>query len=331
MIFEEHDIDFSKLNEKKFEELCFDLLLRLDFRGLIWRQGGADSGRDIEGKRTVNDQLVGEYEEKWFFECKHYEKGVPVDAVNSKIAWADAEKPQNLVIITSSYLSNSCRIWLEKIIQDKPYAVHIVEGKKLKNIILGFPTLVSDYFIDQYSKLLIDNRKIWLIHDLIPEPEIIFTLVNNIITEKLSFDELAFLWCAAKIKSDEIETWISENEPFYLDPFFYPLGCLTNSVAPLLSEEDDISPILYITGHNAWEVTYQYYIAARIIMEPSTRSIPAIYSFVRDGEGEGLEILIEATSDFPTKIRHVKTKADQACLLATNLLTRKMKENKLAF
>jgi len=40
MIYEEQDIDFLKLTDKKFEELCFDLLLQLDFRGLIWRQGG---------------------------------------------------------------------------------------------------------------------------------------------------------------------------------------------------------------------------------------------------------------------------------------------------
>jgi hypothetical protein len=323
MIFEEQEIDFSKLTDKEFEELCFDLLLQLDFRGLIWRQGGADSGRDIEGKRAVNDQLVGAYEEKWFFECKHYKKGVPVDAVNSKIAWADAEKPRNIVIITSSYLSNSCRIWLEKIIPDKPYTVHLVEGKQLKNVMLGFPTLVSKYFMDQYSKLLIDHRKSWLIHDLIPEPEIIYTLVNNINDVKLSFDELAFLWCAAKIRSDEVESWINDNEPFYLDSFFYPLACLSNTSDPLISEKDDFYLIQFISGLNAWEITYPKYIAARIVLDSSTRPRPAMYSFVRDSEGEGLEVLIEATSDFPTKIRHVTTKAGEACRFAKNVLINK--------
>jgi hypothetical protein len=58
----------------------------MDYQGLVWRQGGADSGRDIEGRRTVNNPLIGSYNEKWFFECKRFENGVPPEKLNSKIA-----------------------------------------------------------------------------------------------------------------------------------------------------------------------------------------------------------------------------------------------------
>ena len=114
MIFEEDDIDFLKLSDSQFEELCFDLLLFMDYQGLVWRQGGADSGRDIEGSRTVNNPLIGAYSEKWFFECKRYENAVSPEKLNSKIARADAENPQHLVFFISSYLSNNARTWIEK-------------------------------------------------------------------------------------------------------------------------------------------------------------------------------------------------------------------------
>jgi len=180
MIFEENDIDFLKLSDRQFEELCFDLLFSMDYHGLVWRQGGADSGRDIEGRRTVNNPLIGPYPEKWFFECKRYENAVSPEKLNSKIAWADAENPQHLVFFISSYLSNNARTWIEKIAINKSYAIHILEGKGLKRIILGFPEIVNNHFRDSYSKLLLEHRKNWLIHNIMPEPETIFLLVKNL-------------------------------------------------------------------------------------------------------------------------------------------------------
>ena len=37
MFFTEGDINFDKLTDKEFEELCFDLLIRMNFHSLIWR------------------------------------------------------------------------------------------------------------------------------------------------------------------------------------------------------------------------------------------------------------------------------------------------------
>lgn len=219
MKFDEQDIDFLSLTDKEFEELCFDLLLRLGYKGLVWRQGGADSGRDIEGRLSVNNSLVDKYEERWFFECKRYEKGIPPEAINSKIAWADAEKPKHFVIFVSSYLSNSTRIWLEKISSDKSYIIHTIESKQLKQLLLGFPEIISEYFLDDYTKLLIDSRKTWLIHNLLPDLGTLSTLLKNIDEERLSVDELAFLWCSAKIRTSEIYEWpdnkihLINNEP----------------------------------------------------------------------------------------------------------------------
>src|SRR5437016_10260108 len=96
--------DFLALTDKQFEELCFDLLALSGFEKLEWRQGGADSGRDIQGTFVSANPLDIHNEETWFFECKHHKTGISPDQLNGKIAWADAEKPKHLVFIVSSYL-----------------------------------------------------------------------------------------------------------------------------------------------------------------------------------------------------------------------------------
>lgn len=152
MLFKEEDIQFGRITPREFEELCFDILLKMGYQSLIWRQGGADQGRDIEGKFIVNNQLVGTIEEKWFFECKHYTNGVPVEQISTKIAWADAEKPNHIILFVSSYLSSSSRHWLEKMQGDRQYKIHIIEGKLIKNIILNsFPDLIDKYFVNKYE------------------------------------------------------------------------------------------------------------------------------------------------------------------------------------
>ena len=143
MMFDEDDVDFLRLTDRQFEEACFDLLLSLGYRGLTWRTGGADGGRDIEGRQVVSTPLVGAYEENWFFECKRYREGVPADALNSKIAWADAERPKHLAILASSHLTHGAREWLAKVAPLKPYAIHVVEGKALRRLFAANPEIVS--------------------------------------------------------------------------------------------------------------------------------------------------------------------------------------------
>jgi hypothetical protein len=81
---------------------------------MLWRQAGADSGRDIEATYTVAHPLVKHYNDRWFVECKLYTGNVPAEKPAMKVAWAEAERPEHLLIIASSYLSNSARTWQEK-------------------------------------------------------------------------------------------------------------------------------------------------------------------------------------------------------------------------
>jgi Restriction endonuclease len=311
MNFDNDDIVFSRLTDKQFEELCFDLLVRLGYKGLLWRRGGADSGRDIEGRLTVNNSLIGAYDEKWFFECKCQKKGISPEIINSKIAWADAEKPHHFVIFTSSYLSNNTRTWLDKIGRDKPYFIHSIEGKELTSILLQFPDLVGNYFIDQYTKVLLDSRKNWLIHDLLPDLDTLSLIMKNINFDKLSVEELAFLWCAGKVRTSEIDEWPDNSEPFYMDVLFQDIAHFANTAEPLIEQDKEILIESSAFGSIPWEVTYPKCSVARLVLNATSKPRKALYTFVIDNEGEGIEVITEASGDFPTRVRHIKQNAKE--------------------
>ena len=312
MFYDEKDIDFLNLSDQEFEEVCFELLLQLGYKSLTWRLGGADSGRDIEGYFVVRNPLVDIFDEKWLFECKRYKSGVPPETLNSKIAWADAENPKHFVFFISSYITNGARTWLEKISADKFYTIHVIEGKQLKANLLRFPDLIAKYFANQYEKLLLDARKNWLIHDILPSPDTLSVLSKEVDPIRLGSSELGFLLCSAKYRASEIDQWIANNEPFYFDHLFYHLLKNANSAEPVISSDSDFRTIDIEAGVCDWEVTYPKCVSARIIVNLSgSNSSPrqALYALVSDGEGEAIEVLIEATGAYPTKIRHLKEDA----------------------
>lgn len=47
-----------------------------------------------------------------FIDCKHYKRGVPPDALQGTIAWANAERPAVVLFITSGYPTNGAKDWI---------------------------------------------------------------------------------------------------------------------------------------------------------------------------------------------------------------------------
>lgn len=194
MKFNIEDIDFEKITPREFENLCYDLLVKYNFRNLIWRKGGADNGRDIEAKLTFSTMLNTK-ETNWFIECKHYTSGgVPPNDLNSKIAWADAEQPDYLVFFISSYLTNGARTWIEKIIPQKYYEITVIEGEDLKNRLIKYPELIERYFsLNRYEKLFKDVRDYKTKFNINPSYEFLTEIISNIDLTRLSIDEIGFI------------------------------------------------------------------------------------------------------------------------------------------
>lgn len=194
MKYTKEDINFDEISPRSFENLCYDLLVKYNFHNLIWREGGADSGRDIEASFTFNNTIRNK-ETKWFIECKHYTSGgVPPEHLNSKIAWADAELPNSLVLFLSSYLSNGARTWLEKIIAQKQYDIICIEGEELKERLLNYPDLVERYFsLNRYDQMLKDIKDYKSKFNINPSFEILKEIIENIDLKKLDTEDIGFI------------------------------------------------------------------------------------------------------------------------------------------
>ncbi|PFY26218.1 restriction endonuclease [Bacillus toyonensis] len=148
------DIDFNILGDHLvFENMCKDLIREMGFYNVDWRDGSFDRGRDIEAELVVDYKLVGEKNEKWFFECKLYSGGVPVGEVVDKVGWATAQKADKLVILTSSHLSTNTKDYLKEVQNVVPTKLYYIEGEGLKEIIIKYDSIVEKYFLNQNQKL----------------------------------------------------------------------------------------------------------------------------------------------------------------------------------
>lgn len=111
-------IGFDGLTPTDFEEFCFDLLSEVGFINVDWRKGTprasspSDRGRDIVARLERVEPDGHKYLETWFVDCKHYDRGVPPEALQGAITWAQAARPDTVLFMASGYLSNAAKDWI---------------------------------------------------------------------------------------------------------------------------------------------------------------------------------------------------------------------------
>ena len=194
MIYNQGDIDFSKLTPKEFENLCYELVTGDGFQSVKWNQGGADGGRDIEATLPFSSPYTNLTFTKWFFECKLYTQGVPPEDLNSKIAWADAKQPDFLVIFTSSYITKGAREWLDDIQKQKQYKIIVIEGVELKDRLVKQQHLIARYFrADKYMELYKDILRHNAIYKLVPSIEMVDDILKNVDPARFELQDIGFL------------------------------------------------------------------------------------------------------------------------------------------
>ncbi|MCX6565111.1 MAG: restriction endonuclease [Candidatus Aminicenantes bacterium] len=146
---------FDHLNGVEFEEFCYELLSELGVKEINWRKGSglnaspSDSGRDIECAIEKNDIDGITYKERWFVECKHYRKGIPVEKIQGILSWAQAENPDVILVIVSNFLSNRTKDYLEKYKEtNKPkFKVKVWEKPDLEKLCSSKARLLNKYKI----------------------------------------------------------------------------------------------------------------------------------------------------------------------------------------
>lgn len=104
---------FGHLSPTEFKEFTSELLGAMGSFNLDWRKGTpkpsspADSGRDTEGDVFKVDLDKSQHVEHWFVDCKHYDKGVPADALENLVAWSNAGRPHVALLVVSGCLAIS--------------------------------------------------------------------------------------------------------------------------------------------------------------------------------------------------------------------------------
>jgi hypothetical protein len=319
MIYTADDIHFDQINSTDFERLCFELLLKFGFGKLIWRQGGADNGRDIEGSLFFNTPF-GSQETRWFFECKHFQDGVPPAQMNSKIAWADAEQPDNLVFFISSYLSNNARSWLESIRAQKAYRITIIEGPELKSELAKFPDLVERFFaVDRYDHLLADTKRHWNTYRITPSYEVLWELTQNLSGKRLTLNELGFLFVSLykEYRYDfEKDDYFDGLEPKVLAPYYDSLQ--EKSITGTLEAfRPYVGKYEILTSSGFWDDLEQYvpdcegetsapYQYSSLLLHPLNKPEhwkKAHYLFFKIPSGAAFELFCLDDSEFTTACR----------------------------
>jgi hypothetical protein len=140
-----HRISFNELTDTDFEEYCYDLMEEKGFINLDWRKGTgkktspSDSGRDIIAHLPRRGVERTKRTEKWFVDCKHYEKGVPARDLQNMLAWAQAERPDVALFIVSNFLSNPAKTYLEtyKRNNNPPFEIEVWERTQLESMTRG--------------------------------------------------------------------------------------------------------------------------------------------------------------------------------------------------
>lgn len=149
-------LSFENLDATDFEEFCFDVLKQSGYVNVDWRKGTAkkaspsDRGRDVvaELERTDVDGL--RYTERWFVDSKHYQKGIPPEALQGLMTWAEAEQPDVVLVMASGYLSNPAKDWLDQYQKNRrpPFRIRYWERPQLADIVTAHPDLIYKHNIE---------------------------------------------------------------------------------------------------------------------------------------------------------------------------------------
>lgn len=173
-----------KLDPTTFENMIFDLMVLKGLRNVHWRTPGADGGRDIEADELQIDIANTQVIRKWYIECKKYKTSVDWPTVFSKLAYAESQSADFLLMCSTSKFTPAAitqveiwnkirgrvqiRLWPghEILHQIKPYfdlrvkygidPAPVPQGDKLANLSLAVTKSIQSF----YGKLVFSETPI---------------------------------------------------------------------------------------------------------------------------------------------------------------------------
>ncbi len=141
-------VDFERLSPSEFEQLIVALLKKLRFVDIEEQRIYGDMGFDILAKTKTRNPFGGMSFISWAIEIK-YNKNSRADISSLKqlsYYLEDRSIDVNGVLITNGQLTSTAREWLEFNEKEKRTSITVVDGVKLKQLILKHPSIVDDFF-----------------------------------------------------------------------------------------------------------------------------------------------------------------------------------------
>ena len=142
-------IEFSP---REFEHVIYDLVVLLGMRNVVWRTPGADGGRDIEGFVASNDFSGAVVSQKWFVECKRYASSIDWPTVWNKLAFADNQGADYLLLATTASPSPACKTEISQWNSGNRHPkIRFWDAASLERIIGGCPQVLAKYSLTDGS------------------------------------------------------------------------------------------------------------------------------------------------------------------------------------
>jgi hypothetical protein len=141
-----------QLAPRTFENLIFDLLQASGMMNLTWRTPGPDGGRDIEGIALSQDASGYGMQQRWYIECKRYSTTIDWPTVWGKIAYADNQKADFLLLATNSNPSPQCETEIERWNANRrSLKVRVWRGYDLDRLFTLYPHVAAKYGLRDHT------------------------------------------------------------------------------------------------------------------------------------------------------------------------------------
>ncbi|VVS94666.1 restriction endonuclease [Desulfoluna spongiiphila] len=141
-------VNFEFISPFDFEELIVALLKKLRFFDIEHQNKNRDFGFDILAKTKVRNPFGGVGQISWAIEIKYHKNSRADISSLHQLSYYLEDQPidVNGVLITNGQLTSTAQEWLEHNEQKKRTSITIVDGIKLKQLILKYPVLVDEFF-----------------------------------------------------------------------------------------------------------------------------------------------------------------------------------------
>lgn len=156
-------LPWENLGSDEFEELCYHLLIALEFTDVEWFRGPGDRGRDLLATGTGTGLTSFGSSQKCVIECKRFARGhtVSMEDLTRTWQWMEArEQYQRLIIITTSQLRTDTRDWIDCLNHRRGahYKITYIESHELFQHLIRHQEVRCKFFPNSEMAKMIQNK-----------------------------------------------------------------------------------------------------------------------------------------------------------------------------